>query len=238
MHHGSCSWMYRAMPVSNKRRGAIAASTISATCFGSGAERLYFSFRSGMCPGLRDQFRLLSNDAANMSHFCRLRSSAGCKLREIESNCREVDTNCPAAALRDFLSCTGAKVIPMPDTLNVLQFRAGLRAATLRVQPRHSGQHRRLRPTTAVGDCSLRPPGTYVSGTLWMRSNITIELHAGAILAAQPDVRAFPVYNSAWEGSASPGHAPLIAGEGLRNVALTGRGTIDEARGGYWWDPI
>src|SRR5207244_3570069 len=37
-----------------------------------------------------------------------------------------------------------------------------------------------------------------------------------------------------WEGRHQLTHAPLIGGRGLRNVAITGRGTID-GRGAPWW---
>jgi polygalacturonase len=37
-----------------------------------------------------------------------------------------------------------------------------------------------------------------------------------------------------WEGVTQPTHAPLIAGDGLKNIAVTGRGVID-GRGEWWW---
>jgi polygalacturonase len=80
------------------------------------------------------------------------------------------------------------------------------------------------------------PPGGYVTGTLWMRSGVTLHLDAGATLLGSQRVEDFPVWHSEWEGSAvKAGRAPLICGEGLRDVAITGPGTID-GRGQMWWD--
>src|SRR5262245_64362343 len=79
------------------------------------------------------------------------------------------------------------------------------------------------------------PAGRYVTGTLWMRSNVTLHLDAGATLLGSQNMDDFPIWTSKWEGpSVKPRRAALICGEGLENVALVGRGTID-ARGEMWW---
>ncbi|HEX4056034.1 MAG TPA: glycoside hydrolase family 28 protein [Tepidisphaeraceae bacterium] len=80
------------------------------------------------------------------------------------------------------------------------------------------------------------PAGKYVTGTLWLRSNIILHLDAGATILGQTDLGAYPIWTSRWEGpNVQSSYAPLIAGEGLTNVALTGRGVID-GRGQFWWD--
>jgi len=78
------------------------------------------------------------------------------------------------------------------------------------------------------------PPGKYVTGTIWLRSNITLHLEAGAALLGVQDVEAFPKWTPRWEGPRSTTRAALICGEELENVAITGRGTID-GRGEMWW---
>jgi polygalacturonase len=88
----------------------------------------------------------------------------------------------------------------------------------------------------AGGGTVLFPPGGYVTGTLWMRSGVALHLDAGATLFGSQCVDDFPVWNSEWEGSGVKiGRASLICGEGLRDVAITGTGTID-GRGQMWWD--
>jgi polygalacturonase len=79
------------------------------------------------------------------------------------------------------------------------------------------------------------PAGVYLTGTLWMRSNVTLHLEAGAKLLGVPDVSAFPIWVSQWKGTATPTHAALICGEGLENIAIMGRGTIDGG-GRMWWE--
>jgi polygalacturonase len=88
----------------------------------------------------------------------------------------------------------------------------------------------------AGGGTITIPAGNFVTGTLWLASNLTIHLDAGATLLGSLDRSAYPLWTSKWEGPAvKQVHAPLIAGEGLSNIALTGRGTID-GRGQMWWD--
>lgn len=80
------------------------------------------------------------------------------------------------------------------------------------------------------------PAGNFVSGTIWMRSNTTLHLDAGAVLRAAGDAGEFSIWDTKWEANpAIAVHAPLIAAEGLANIALTGRGLID-GNGKIWWD--
>lgn len=77
--------------------------------------------------------------------------------------------------------------------------------------------------------------GRYVTGTLWLRSHVTLEIDAGATLLGSEDPGDYPLFRSRWEGDGIRlNHAALICGEGLENVAITGRGTID-GRGHKWW---
>lgn len=84
------------------------------------------------------------------------------------------------------------------------------------------------------GGTVLVPAGTYLTGALTMRSNITLHLDAGATLLGSEDPDDYPVISSRWEGAEQPTHAPLIGGRGLQNVAVVGRGTVD-GRGAVWW---
>ncbi len=77
-------------------------------------------------------------------------------------------------------------------------------------------------------------PGTHVSGSLFLRDDVTLELEAGAVLLASEDDAEYPLVRTRWEGRHQLTHAPLIGGSGLRNVAIKGRGTID-GRGQRWW---
>ncbi len=87
----------------------------------------------------------------------------------------------------------------------------------------------------AGGGTVFFPAGKYLSGSIFLHSNITLSLEAGAILLGSQDPSDYPVVNGRWEGVDQKTHAPLVAGEGLDNIAVVGRGTID-GQGGAWWD--
>ncbi|MBC8403554.1 MAG: glycoside hydrolase [Candidatus Marinimicrobia bacterium] len=86
----------------------------------------------------------------------------------------------------------------------------------------------------AVDECSkkggtvLLTPGTYLSGTIYMRSNVTLHISQGATLLGSADLSHYPAnapdiefYGSTWLDYA------LIYGEDLENIALEGKGRID-----------
>jgi len=85
------------------------------------------------------------------------------------------------------------------------------------------------------GGTVVVPGGKFVTGTIWLRSNITLHLESGAVLLGTRNVSEHPMWASKWEGPVRPTHAPLIAGEGLQNIAVSGRGTID-GQGKFWWN--
>jgi hypothetical protein len=69
------------------------------------------------------------------------------------------------------------------------------------------------------------PPGEFSCGPLAMRSNVRLQLDAGAVLRLL-DYRSYP---------GSPTNvAPFISGAGLTNIAVTGLGLI-EGQGAPWW---
>lgn len=86
----------------------------------------------------------------------------------------------------------------------------------------------------AGGGTVVVPAGNYVTGSLTLRSNITLYLDAGATLLGSEDPADYPVIRGRWEGREQLTYAPLIGGSGLTNIALVGRGTID-GRGAVWW---
>lgn len=87
----------------------------------------------------------------------------------------------------------------------------------------------------AGGGTVYVPAGRYATGTLHLRSHVTLELDAGATLLGSENQDDYPLVRSKWEGDkVRLNHAALIYGEGLENVTITGRGTID-GRGQKWW---
>jgi polygalacturonase len=75
------------------------------------------------------------------------------------------------------------------------------------------------------------PPGTWLTGSLHLRSNITLYLERGAILEASSDSTTYDVpepneWNQYQDFGHSHFHNSLIWGENLENVAILGGGRI------------
>jgi hypothetical protein len=82
---------------------------------------------------------------------------------------------------------------------------------------------------TAGGGIVYVPPGEYTSGTLYLRSHVRLHLEAGATLYASQDPKDF---------NADPiaSKAALIFGEGLEDITIEGRGTVN-GQAEYDWRP-
>lgn len=94
-------------------------------------------------------------------------------------------------------------------------------------------------------------PGDWLSGPLFLKSDMTLHLAAGARLMAIPDRAQVPILPShsgsgearrvlgTWEGEPANCYAALITAIGCRNVRITGAGTIDGGgdRGDWWQWP-
>lgn len=79
------------------------------------------------------------------------------------------------------------------------------------------------------------PPGEYVSGSITLCSNLTLELESGAVLLASGDPADYPWVNDGRiPGWHEPTHQGILFALGAQNIAVTGRGTID-GRGWNWW---
>jgi polygalacturonase len=94
---------------------------------------------------------------------------------------------------------------------------------------------------SAIESCSRRgggtvfvPAGRYLVGTLFLQDHVTLHLEAGATLLGSQNPADYPVTSNRWEGAEQLTYAPLIAGNGLENIAIMGRGTID-GQGEFWW---
>ena len=88
---------------------------------------------------------------------------------------------------------------------------------------------------SAIDKCSQNgggtvyfPAGKYLSGTIYMKDNVNLNISIGAILLGSVDVNDFPLnkcdfpsYSDNYVGRA------LIWGEGLKNISISGMGTID-----------
>jgi len=76
------------------------------------------------------------------------------------------------------------------------------------------------------------PAGTFISGTIRLKSHINLHLEAGAILKGSKDTSDYPVIIPELLNNPSYRRS-LVYGEGLRFVSITGQGTIDGNQASY-----
>ena len=92
------------------------------------------------------------------------------------------------------------------------------------------------------------PPGRWLSGPVFLKSDMTLLLDEGAELAAVSDREAFPILPArhpdgrvlgTWEGVAEACYASLINAIDCRNIRISGKGIIDGGgdRGDWWFWP-
>lgn len=77
------------------------------------------------------------------------------------------------------------------------------------------------------------PAGTYVTGPIELKSNLTFDLESGATLLGSPDRADFAPYTFAGKQTV----APLVRTANATNVTLTGGGVID-GNGHLWWEYV
>ena len=96
----------------------------------------------------------------------------------------------------------------------------------------------------------LIPPGEYVTGPLFLKSHMTLEIADGAMLLLLTDRMRFPILPGnnptadggevllgMFEGCATDGFAAALTGIDLTDTAVIGEGVIDgRAQEGDWWE--
>jgi polygalacturonase len=88
---------------------------------------------------------------------------------------------------------------------------------------------------TSGGGTVYFPPGQYLTGTIVLKSHVTLNLDAGATILGSENPDDYPAFKSVW-GDATVMLA-LIYAEDAENITITGRGTID-GQGAVWWRRI
>ena len=88
---------------------------------------------------------------------------------------------------------------------------------------------------TAIDACSSQgggtvqfPAGRYLTGTFYLKDHVRILLDAGAVVLGSTDLEDYPIAINGFPSRTDRYCVrALIRGEGLSNIAITGRGTID-----------
>ena len=103
------------------------------------------------------------------------------------------------------------------------------------------GQHKETAALqAAIDSCAkggggtvLVPPGRYLTGTISLRSHITLDVGAGAIILGSEDPADYPLRDNLY-GTGRKAISSLIYADSVEGITLTGRGTID-GQGQVWW---
>lgn len=106
-----------------------------------------------------------------------------------------------------------------PATFNVLDFGAkgdGLTKDTAAIQSALD------KCAEAGGGTVQIPEGMFLSGSLTIGANTTLQLAPRANLLGSPDIADYPVVNVRWEGEFREGHRGLLNASNAANVTITG----------------
>lgn len=79
------------------------------------------------------------------------------------------------------------------------------------------------------------PAGTYLTGSIRLQSNITLDIESGAVLLFSDRFDDYlPFVKVRWEGVFMNSLSPLICADKVENITIKGRGKID-GQGLKWW---
>ncbi|RYU78561.1 glycoside hydrolase family 28 protein [Hymenobacter persicinus] len=90
--------------------------------------------------------------------------------------------------------------------------------------------------TKAGGGVVLVPRGHWLTGPITMRSNVNLHLAPGALVQFSNRREDYQLIKTNWEGLDAVRNQPLIYGQNLENVAITGHGIFDGA--GEAWQMV
>jgi polygalacturonase len=90
----------------------------------------------------------------------------------------------------------------------------------------------------AGGGMVYIPAGKYLSGAIFLKSNVTLNVSEGATLLASTNFENFPPFKPGWRiKSDDTQRSSLITGVDFENIAITGRGKIN-GQGQTWWEAL
>ncbi|OXM86551.1 glycoside hydrolase family 28 protein [Paenibacillus rigui] len=87
---------------------------------------------------------------------------------------------------------------------------------------------------SAGGGTVWFPAGTYLTGAIHLKSDMTLHIDSGAKLLFSTNPDDYPTVLTRWSGYQVHGYSPLIYGIDLHHVTIQGGGIID-GQGPAWW---
>jgi polygalacturonase len=88
----------------------------------------------------------------------------------------------------------------------------------------------------AGGGRVLVPSGTFLTGAVHLKSNVELHVAEGATLRFDTNPASYPLVFTRWEGIELMNYSPLIYARKQKNIAITGKGTLDgQGSEQHWW---
>jgi polygalacturonase len=94
----------------------------------------------------------------------------------------------------------------------------------------------------AIDECAAKgggvvafKPGTYVTGSLFIKSNVQLKIEKGVLILGSQNFEDYPEIQTRIAGIETSWPAALINFVNVKNAALTGKGVVN-ARGKFCWD--
>jgi polygalacturonase len=84
------------------------------------------------------------------------------------------------------------------------------------------------------GGTIVIPKGVFVSGALFLKPGVNINLQDGAVLKGSTDINDYPKIITRIEGHFEPWRAALINGDKVDHLRITGPGTLDGSGKPFW----
>ncbi|MXV14079.1 glycoside hydrolase family 28 protein [Pedobacter sp. HMF7056] len=81
------------------------------------------------------------------------------------------------------------------------------------------------------------PPGTFLTGAIYLKSDVNLHMADDARILFSRDPNDYPIVFTRWEGMECMNYSALIYAYGEKNIAITGNGVLDgNADGDNWWN--
>lgn len=84
------------------------------------------------------------------------------------------------------------------------------------------------------GGTLVVPKGVFLSGSLFLKPGVNMELQEGAVLKGSTNINDYPKINTRIEGHFEPWRAALINGDGVDHLRINGKGTLDGSGKPFW----
>ena len=76
---------------------------------------------------------------------------------------------------------------------------------------------------SAGGGTVVVPAGEFLTGALFLKSNVELHLSAGAVLKFSDDPKDYPIVHSRWEGVHRKVYASCIYAQNVENISVPKR---------------